>query len=229
MKEVSHIVHGRRVTFKCPNELCEARAATLWTKEPGTIAWLETFRAGDVFWDIGANVGCYSLYAAALGARVYAFEPVTANCAVLNANIRASGMCEEITALSVAVASRSRVAHMAMRDGVTGSAHHHFDGSKADWKQGALSVSMEALHTLFGLEWPDHIKIDVDGNELDILSGGSLILARAKSVMIEVDLRDEKRLALIRSELESAGLREDKSILQNVPRPGGVFNLHYSR
>ena len=35
----------------------------LLTKEPGTIAWIEGFTEDDVFWDVGANVGLYSLYA----------------------------------------------------------------------------------------------------------------------------------------------------------------------
>src|SRR5688572_16327185 len=41
-----------------------SRAASLFDKQPATIAWIDAFPAGSVFWDIGANVGVYSLYAA---------------------------------------------------------------------------------------------------------------------------------------------------------------------
>jgi len=47
----------------CPGELPVFRANTLLTKEPETIAWIDTFEPGETLWDIGANVGVYSLYA----------------------------------------------------------------------------------------------------------------------------------------------------------------------
>src|SRR5512139_1901242 len=54
---------------------------TFWTKEPETIAWIDSFEPGACFWDIGANVGVYSLYAASLdrGLDIYAFEPAEPN------------------------------------------------------------------------------------------------------------------------------------------------------
>ena len=39
------------------------RADTVLTKELDTIGWIDEFDEGSVFWDIGANVGVYSLYA----------------------------------------------------------------------------------------------------------------------------------------------------------------------
>ena len=53
-----------RLTLHCPGELTVFRATTFLSKEPETIEWIDTFRQDDVFWDIGANVGLYSLYAA---------------------------------------------------------------------------------------------------------------------------------------------------------------------
>jgi hypothetical protein len=51
--------------FYCPSETSLWRAETLLTKEPETIEWIETFNEESVFWDVGANIGVYSLYAAA--------------------------------------------------------------------------------------------------------------------------------------------------------------------
>jgi len=52
---------------------------TTWdTKEPETIAWIDSFNPHDVFFDVGANVGVYSLYAASRypWMEIAAFEPM---------------------------------------------------------------------------------------------------------------------------------------------------------
>lgn len=229
MREISHVIDSRRIKFLCPNELTCARASTFWVKEPGTLAWIGSFEPGSTFWDIGANVGLYSIYAAALKHRVYAFEPVASNYDVLVRNVVINEMDRAITALPIALASKSCVSHMAMRDNITGSAHHTLGGHNGKWRQGAMSVAMDTLHTLFDVPFADHIKIDVDGNELDILHGGELALMMCRSVMVEVKLSDEKKTSEIRKLLSNAGLREDRSLKENTVRPGTVFNLHYSR
>jgi hypothetical protein len=51
------------------------RARTIMTKEPGSLEWIDTMVPGSVFWDIGANVGVLTLYAATRGdLKVWAFE-----------------------------------------------------------------------------------------------------------------------------------------------------------
>ena len=74
--------------FFCPGRLPVFRAETLLTKEPETIEWIDGFEENSVFWDIGANVGVYSLYAGLKkGVAVVAFEPATPNLYALNRNI----------------------------------------------------------------------------------------------------------------------------------------------
>lgn len=74
--------------FFCPGRLPVFRAETLLTKEPETIEWVDGFEENSIFWDIGANVGVYSLYVGLKkGVEVMAFEPATPNLYVLNRNI----------------------------------------------------------------------------------------------------------------------------------------------
>src|SRR3954454_23342205 len=81
-------VPGGSVKFFCPSPLLTNRAETLLTKEPDTIKWIDSFPAESVFWDIGANVGVYSLYAATRpGLSILSFEPLAANFHVLSRNI----------------------------------------------------------------------------------------------------------------------------------------------
>jgi hypothetical protein len=75
------------------------RSATLLTKEVDTIAWIDGFKDNQVFWDIGANVGVYSLYAAIKRQlRVSAFEPSSANYYALTRNCQLNGLTERFNA-----------------------------------------------------------------------------------------------------------------------------------
>ena len=49
------------IEFYAPSAGLIYRAETLLDKEPDTIAWIDGFREGAVFWDIGANAGVYKL------------------------------------------------------------------------------------------------------------------------------------------------------------------------
>src|SRR5215467_14181444 len=74
-----HTARGS-VAFYCLGDLAQWRAQTLLAKEPETIEWIDSFADGDTFWDIGANIGIYSVYAAvSRRVRVLAFEPSAAN------------------------------------------------------------------------------------------------------------------------------------------------------
>jgi len=47
------------------------RSQTLFTKEPEMIEWIDSIDSGSTFWDIGANIGLYSIYGAVKGALMY--------------------------------------------------------------------------------------------------------------------------------------------------------------
>src|SRR5262245_46805271 len=77
--------------FRCETPLESWRARTLLEKEEGTVRWIRnSVQAGEVFYDIGANIGLYTLLAARrVGPQgmVYAFEPHVANVQSLLANV----------------------------------------------------------------------------------------------------------------------------------------------
>lgn len=59
-------VHHSSVSFRfaVPNNLNRYRIKTFSTKLPETLEWIDNFPQGSVLWDVGANVGLYSIYAA---------------------------------------------------------------------------------------------------------------------------------------------------------------------
>jgi precorrin-6B methylase 2 len=67
-------VNGRPLRFCVPNERAVFRVETIETKEPKTVEWIRNLPPNSTLWDIGANIGIYSAYAAAYGHKVVAVE-----------------------------------------------------------------------------------------------------------------------------------------------------------
>ena len=57
-------IDDEKLFFYTPNNLVKWRVKTFFTKEPDTLKWIDNFKEDEIFWDIGANIGLYSLYAA---------------------------------------------------------------------------------------------------------------------------------------------------------------------
>src|SRR5882724_5820112 len=80
-------IGDQKLSFLVPNTSVKWRVDTLLEKEPETIEWIDSFKEGEVFYDVGANIGLYSVYAAARRkSPVVAFEPDARNYALLVEN-----------------------------------------------------------------------------------------------------------------------------------------------
>jgi len=208
-KHVCH-VRGRVILVEVDSEIDEFRAREYSTKEPETLEWIERyFQPYDVMYDIGANIGLYSLFAAKHlrgQCKVYAFEPEALNYAQLSRNIHLNGLSGIVLPCCVAVTDRlcfdtfylnpDNFEKMTGGELVSGSSLHCF-GATVDYsgrcfspfhQQGTVGVSLDNLWQVWGLEFPNHIKIDVDGLEEKIIAGGAQTLEdrRLKSVLVEV-------------------------------------------
>jgi FkbM family methyltransferase len=168
-------------------------------KEPWTIEWLRTYiRRDEVLYDVGANVGVFSLIAALhLHARVFAFEPGFANYARLCENIHLNGCAKTITPLPWLLADKTGVFPFEYRSLSPGQSRHvMLEGAaspEADaglvYVQPMTGVSLDAAIDLFSFPAPNHIKLDVDGAEALVLEGAARTLARPelRSVLVEAN------------------------------------------
>lgn len=166
-------------------------------KEPETVEWIEKFLPGDVMYDVGANVGAYSLIAGAYWqgkVKVVAIEPSAYNFSRLVRNIALNGLEKWITPLPAAVADVTGLTEFHYTDTKAGSALHAL-GEARDFQdkpfEPALSCQMmgfrlDDLIDLFKLPPPTHLKLDVDGTELKILQGAAKTLRSSiRSVLVE--------------------------------------------
>ena len=102
------------------------RARTSLTKEPETLEWINTFEDADVLWDIGANVGVYSLYAALRRLTVLAFEPSSANSYVLSRNVEINKMDDRVSTFCLAFNNMTKWDLLYMSDTQFGGALSSF-------------------------------------------------------------------------------------------------------
>lgn len=214
--------------------LARMRVSTFETKEPETLGWIDGFASGERLLDVGANVGLYSLYAASRGCEVCAIEPDAGNFALLQENIRLNSFFRPglIRSYALALHSSFMISELNISGSQWGAALNSFANTtdfKGDefeplFKQGCVGVSLDVLLDETGF-CPDYIKIDVDGNEIEVLRGASGYLKSKtlKSLLIELDERRKdygEALAII----QSSGLRLTEKI------PGAlVANTQFDR
>ena len=96
-----------RILFVSPEPRALEYPRDFLSREPETLAWIDGFRTPCVYWDIGANVGSYALYA---GLRpdvmTYAFEPSPSNYLALCRNVYENGRETNIRAYCLALDDR---------------------------------------------------------------------------------------------------------------------------
>jgi FkbM family methyltransferase len=174
--------------------------------EPWTVHWLERVVApGDVLYDVGANVGAYSLVAAMSHdreVRVFAFEPSFVTYAALCRNILENDCDKCITPMPVALTERRGNTVFKYRSLVSGAVEHAvgsqnlltkgFKERKPVYQQRILGIPLDSLIEDFQLDQPDHIKLDVDGAELQVLRGAEATLSRGAVKTVLVDTSDGK-------------------------------------
>jgi FkbM family methyltransferase len=229
------------LVFSCENQLTLWRASTFFKKEPDTLEWIDSMKPGEILFDVGANVGLYTLYAAKKGIKVYAFEPESQNYAILNRNIYLNGLQDRVVALNLALSDTRAIDYLYLSSMDKGASLHtvhenvDFAGNEfqAGYRQGVLATTMDSLVDDWNLPRPDHIKMDVDGHESGIVRGARDTISHAgfKSLLVELNTDVEKDRTVI-ADLTSCGLKQTgkrQTTGGDGTRFSGVHNFIFSR
>jgi FkbM family methyltransferase len=185
-----------KLELSVPNGLTMYRADSFSSKEPETLDWIDGLPKESVLWDIGANVGLYSCYAAKkLNCRVFAFEPSVFNLEILARNIHLNELTDLVTIVPLPLSDELSINRLNMTSVSWGGAMSTFGQSYGhDGKIlnevfviPLVGLSMGDAVDSLGIQQPDYIKMDVDGIEHLILKGGKSILEQTKGIIIEVN------------------------------------------
>lgn len=147
---------------------------------------LDTLRPGDVFVDVGANIGYFSLLASRLvgpGGSVLAFEPETANYALLEANCRRNG-CDNIRCFQAALGQENASGTIYLNELNRGD-HSLYP---AEQGRSGQDISIVNGSKLIGAISPrvNCIKIDTQGAECDVLRGLQDLIAASAADLIMI-------------------------------------------
>ncbi|MDC0033061.1 FkbM family methyltransferase [Alphaproteobacteria bacterium] len=199
---------GTEVIYSTPTTTALNRVETLPTKEPDTIGWIERFKEGEIFVDIGANIGIYSIWAAlSRQVSVFAFEPESQNYGELNKNIFYNDLSPQVRAYCVALSNQSGFDDLHLSGFAIGSSCHSFgeevdfnlEPTKASMVQGCYSTTLDELVAKNVIPIPHHIKIDVDGIEHLVVQGAMNVFAnpQVKSLLVELNTNLEIHRSLV--------------------------------
>ena len=216
MSKLITIEHNDQyMSFVGANLLSSYRAESFSSKEPETLEWIETMAAGSVLWDVGANVGLYSIYAAKQReCLVFAFEPSVFNLELLARNIYNNNTQTNIVIVPIALSDRAGPSLFKMSSTAWGGAlstfgqdfDQHGGKLKSIFEYQTMGMTMDEVIQLLNIPPPRYIKIDVDGIEHFILRGGTETLKNVESVMVEIDDGFTDQAEETARHLRSAGL-----------------------
>ncbi|MFO0750945.1 MAG: FkbM family methyltransferase [Myxococcota bacterium] len=176
---------------------------------------LHYLRPDEVFADVGANVGSYTILAAgAAHALVHAFEPVPITFAALETNVRVNGLGARTVLQRFGVGDAPGELVMTSE----GDTVNHIlrPGESAP---NTVRVLVRRLDDLLAGVVPALVKVDVEGYEYQVLVGGESTFAQCGAAIIEVSQHHDEVLGLIRQ----AGLEPvdyDPFTRTLIPLPG---------
>jgi FkbM family methyltransferase len=198
--------------FTSINYVTKYRWDTFFIKEPETLAWIDKMEDGSTLWDVGANVGIYSIYFLAQNekGKVVAFEPHPSNIAGLIDNLYENDLLNNrITIVSNPLYSDRSICNFNMNSHIVGDSHHTVSRNTSSFCFQSLTMTLDTPLS-YGLPCPDYIKIDVDGNEMDIIKSADSILSnqKLKSILIEIEFGNHDEAASIIDKLNHFGFKE---------------------
>lgn len=142
---------------------------------------MHMLRPGDLFADIGANVGSYTILASKIcGAHTVAVEPAPATMALLKRNVALNEMADRVACHQLVIGASEGSVEFTVGKDTTNRVAKSTDANRQ-------KLSMTTLSALFAPHPPLVMKIDVEGYEAQVLSGAGPILKDHRLQAVEVE------------------------------------------
>lgn len=172
--------------------------------------------------------------------QVLAFEPESLTFATLNRNIFLNHKADQIKAICLSLDDRDSLSFLNLKCFLSGNAYNTFNeelnflGEKfaPQFKQGSIGLTLDHFIELFKASVPNHVKIDVDGNEDKIIRGMAKTLAHSALRTVTVELtksRDGHSHAIAKLEDLGFSIANDPRYHVRSREQLGTQNFHFIR
>lgn len=177
------------------------------------LTWRNNLRPGDLFVDVGANVGSYAIWAAELGAEVIALEPAEDTFALLKENIALNGYA--IKAICAAAGASPGTARFTSGQDCV---------NRLD-SDGVAEVAVVTIDSIVGNRTVAGIKLDVEGFEIDVLHGCEQALSEHRVRLIQLEWNSASMQAVQTDRRPVADLLAKHGYRLYSPDPDGSLAL----
>ncbi|WP_341720187.1 FkbM family methyltransferase [Micromonospora sp. FIMYZ51] len=178
------------------------------------LAWRRILQPGDLFVDVGSNVGAYALFAADAGAEVIAIEPSRESARRLRENVALNDF--PVSVLECGLADRPGELRLTTGRDTT---NHLLLGPDADGEV----VAVDTLDNVLGDRFAVGVKIDVEGVERLVLDGAREALRQHRIGVLQIEWNGMSRRLLGEDRLPIAALLEECGYQLVRPDERGVF------
>ena len=199
--------YGKNILFVFNSFIKFSRIVSIFSKEKGTIDWiLKNLKKGDVFYDVGANIGQYTLFSLSLDKNIkaYAFEPHAINAGLLIENLLRNKYSNRAKVITSALNNKNSFEYFDYKLIEPGSSFSQFRNIDQNLDEEAYLFSeikygctLDFLIEKKIIQEPSLIKIDVDGNELKVLEGMKNFLIKnnsLKSIQLEMNVGEYEKI-----------------------------------
>jgi len=195
---------GIKITHYVINQTLKNSAKSYDLIEPDIVDWIDSFEPKSVFYDIGASIGIFGLYASLKSnSIVVCFEPEAQNYGVLEMNhfLNNKKITSDFITLNCAIFDKTSLGRMYIRSHGLGTHQKICDQPKdrinsvqfeSEHIQTVAKYRLDDLVKLFNLPYPKYIKIDVDGSEFQVIDGMTRILKKGTIHSIMIEVMDDK-------------------------------------
>ncbi len=241
-------IKGKKIKFFNPNTIINWRLETFFIKEPETLEWIDQFSSEKeiLFWDIGSNIGLYSIYAATIhkNIKVIAFEPSTLNLNALSKNIFLNKLEDKIMVAQFALTDHpNKFLKMRETSILEGGALSAYG---VDYDDYGKEIKNSFDYKIYGttvdylidqkiLKIPHYIKIDVDGIEHLILEGANAMLSSKsiKGILVELNEDFLEQYEFVCNSLLSKGfklkVKTRSKMVEEDHKRSSVYNFIFTR
>ena len=159
---------------------------------------LSCLKEGDIFIDVGANVGYYSVLVGKIvgeNGRVISVEPIPSTAKVLNFNLKLNHL-KNVEVIQRVLWSNNRTMTMHVPKDFFGMASVYKPPGVVD----LLAVKGMTLDRILEIPKVDLLKIDAEGSEHQILKGGIKTLEKTRNIILEASTKKDEIIRFLKEE-----------------------------